>query len=165
MDTCGDARWVQHNAPELLAKRGYSAAAVQAARRFYNGQFTSSEYLPTVLKFIKAYNYRLSLLELAHEVVFAPHVKMRPETHIFGFSQLYTGWTVMDRLGEIKVPTLVLAGRHDFLSPPEHQAIPADRIPNAQLELIERAGHNPQSERTAEVIEIVKSFMADANPS
>src|SRR5215467_14291043 len=30
MDTCGDARWPQQNAPEILAKRGYSAAAVRA---------------------------------------------------------------------------------------------------------------------------------------
>src|SRR5210317_2512497 len=28
MDTCGDTRWVRENAPELLAKRGYSPAAV-----------------------------------------------------------------------------------------------------------------------------------------
>ena len=36
MDTCGDTRWVRENAPELLAKRGYSPAAVEAARRFFN---------------------------------------------------------------------------------------------------------------------------------
>ena len=49
----------------------------------------------------------------------------------------------MDRLGEIKVPTLVLAGRYDFLS---HQSIrkrwrPA--YPARGWVLIERAGHNP----------------------
>jgi proline iminopeptidase len=70
----------------------------------------------------------------------------------------------MDRLSEIQVPTLVLAGRHDFLFPPEHQAILADRLPNASLEIIERAGHNPQMERPAEVIEILRSFVAEANP-
>ena len=89
---------------------------------------------------------------------------MRPEATIFGYSQLLKGWTVMDRLGEIKVPTLVLAGRHDFLFPPEHQAILADRIPNAQLKIIERAGHNPQMERPAEVIQIIKRFLGTANP-
>jgi len=160
MDTCGDARWGQHNAPEILAKRGYSAAAVEAARRFYNGQFTSSEYIPTVMKFLKAYSYHPSLLGLAHDVVFGPHVKFRPEATIFGFSKLLKGWTVMDRLSEIKVPTLVSAGRHDFLFPPEHQAILADRLPHAQLELFECSGHNPQMEQTAEVIEVVKRFIS-----
>src|SRR5512139_3959983 len=46
MDTGGDERWVQHNAPEILAKRGYGPAAVQAARRFFNGQLTPDEFLP-----------------------------------------------------------------------------------------------------------------------
>ena len=29
VDTCGDIRWAQQNAPEILAKRGYSPATVQ----------------------------------------------------------------------------------------------------------------------------------------
>ncbi len=159
LDTCGDAQWVQHNAPKILKKRGYSVAAVRAARRFYSGHMTPREVYPSLLKFAGAYFYRLKLLALAHEAVFGARPKMRPETHIFGFSQLLTGWTVMDRLSEIKAPTLVLAGRHDFQFPPEHQAILADRLPNAQLELIERAGHNAPTERSAEVVEVVKRFL------
>jgi pimeloyl-ACP methyl ester carboxylesterase len=166
MDTCGDQWWANQNAPEILAKRGYSAATVQAARRFYNGQLTPGEFLPTSMKFISAYFYRNFLLEMAHEVFSGgPRPKMRPETQIFGFGQLLPGWTVMDRLSEIKVPTLVMAGRYDFLFPPEHQAILADRLSNAELVLIERAGHNPQMEQTAEAIQAVRDFMAVAKVS
>ncbi len=164
MDTCGDTSWVQHNAPEILAKRGYSATAVQGARRFYNGQLAPGEVFRAALKFASAYYYHFSLLAMARQVIFGPRVKMRPEAQVFGFSQLLTGWTVMDRLSEIKAPTLVLAGRHDFQFPPEHQAILADRLPNAQLELIERAGHNAHMERPAEVIEVVERFMVRADP-
>jgi proline iminopeptidase len=160
MDTCGDARWGQQHAPDLLARRGYSPAAVEAARRFYNGQLTPAEWMSTALKFIDAYYDHRGFLGRIHEMVKESGVKMQPEAHIFGFSQLLTGWTVMDRLGEIKQPTLVLAGRHDFLFPPECQAILADRLPNAQLELIERAGHNAPSERPAEVIAAIRFFLA-----
>jgi proline iminopeptidase len=163
MDTGGDQWWVQHNAAEILAKRGYSASAVQAARRFYNGQLTPGEFLPTVMKFMSAYNYHTSLLTLAQDVVSGHMPKMRPEALIFGYSRLLNGWTVMDRLSEIKAPTLVLAGRHDFLFPTEHQVALAAGITNARLEIIERAGHNPHMERTAEVVEVVKSFLADVN--
>ena len=164
MNTGGDQWWVNQNAPEILAKRGYSAATVQAARRFYNGQLTPGEFLRTSMKFMSAYFYRNFLLEMAHAVFSpGPRPKMRPEALIFGYSQLLPGWTVMNRLSEIKVPTLVMAGRYDFLFPPEHQAILADRLPNAELVLIERAGHNPQMERTAEVIQAVRDFMAAAN--
>jgi pimeloyl-ACP methyl ester carboxylesterase len=31
--------------------------------------------------------------------------------------------------------------------------------------LIERAGHNPHDEQTAQVIRAVRDFMADVNPS
>jgi pimeloyl-ACP methyl ester carboxylesterase len=162
MNTGGDQWWVQQNAPEILAKRGYSAGTVQAARRFYNGQVTIGEYYPTVFKFIGAYFYHLNLLTLARAVVFGPHMKMRPEALIFGYSQLLKGWTVMDRLSEIKVPTLVVAGRHDFLFPTEHQVALAAGIANARLEIIECAGHNPHAERSAEVIQAVRDFMATA---
>lgn len=165
MDTCGDARWAQGNAPELLAKRGYSPEIVEAARRFFNGQLTPDEFLPTVFQFIGAYSYHSSplyhptLLGLAMRLGLGPPMKMRPEALIFAAGRLHPGWTVMDRLGEINAPTLVLAGRHDFLFPPEHQAILADRIPNARLELFECSGHNPQVEQTAEVIEAIKRFL------
>ncbi len=164
MDTCGDTRWVQHNAPEILAKRGYSPAAVEAARRFFNGQLRPDEVFRAALKFARAYSYHFSLLATARQVIFGPRLKMRPEAQIFGFGQLLTGWTVMDRLSEIEVPTLVLAGRQDFQFPPEHQAILADRLPNAQLEIIERAGHNAPMERPAEVIEVVRRFLNTAHP-
>ena len=54
-------------------------------------------------------------------------------------------------------------GRDDFQFPSEHQAILADRIPKARLEIIERAGHNAPSERPAEVIQSVRDFMAATN--
>ena len=89
MDTGGDQWWVNHNAPELLAKRGFSAEAVEAARRFYNGQVTPDEYLPTFMKFMKAYSYHFSLLEqpgivtLAMKFGLGPPMKLRPEALIF----------------------------------------------------------------------------------
>ena len=164
MDTGGDQWWVQQNAPNILAKRGYSTSTVQAARRFYNGQITAGEYFPTTFKFFRAYFYRFNLLGLIHDIVTGPRTKFRPEATIFGYSQLLNGWTVMDRLNEIKVPALVMAGRHDFLFPPEHQAILTHRLPNAKLVLIERAGHNTQMERPAEVIQATRDFMAAVNP-
>ena len=168
MNTGGDQRWVNQNAPEILARRGYSAETVEAARRFYNGQVTVDEYFPTLVKFIGAYSYHRSLiynptfLKLAMKVGLGPPMKLRPEALIFGYKHLQ-GWTVMDRLHEIQAPTLVLAGRYCFLCPPEHQAILADRIPDARLELVECAGHNPQMEQQDEVIRILRQFLADVN--
>ena len=161
LDTAADAWWVQHNAADILAKRGYRAAAVQGARRFYTGELQPREVLRIIWKFAGAYYYHLSLLGLLSTF----RIKRRPAAHVFAFRELLTGWSVMDRLHEIDVPTLVLAGRHDFLFPPEHQAILADRLPRAQLEIIERAGHNAHDEQTGPVLGIVRTFLAAAHPA
>ena len=65
----------------------------------------------------------------------------------------------MDRLPEIAAPTLVMAGRDDFIFPPAHQAELAARIPGARLVIIDGAGHNPQMEQPAEVLREVRDFL------
>jgi proline iminopeptidase len=163
-DTCGDIRWAQENAPKVLAQRGYGPKTVELARRFFNGQIATNEMMPALMKLGSAYYHHLSPLQLAHMIASGLGAKVRPEALIFGFSQALKGWTVMDRLGEIKVPTLVMAGRDDFQFPPEHQAALAAGIPHARLEIIERAGHNAHEERTAEVMQAVRDFLARPSP-
>jgi proline iminopeptidase len=160
LDTCGDTWWTRQNAPEILAKRGFRPGTVETARRFYAGQIEPDDYLLSMLRLARAFYYRLSPLVLARDMAVGLRMKSRPDAFIFAARHLLKGWTVMDRLGEIQVPTLVLAGRDDFQFPPEHQAELAAGIPNARLEIIERAGHNAPTERPAEVIQAVRDFLA-----
>jgi pimeloyl-ACP methyl ester carboxylesterase len=164
LDTGGDGRWAREHAPKVLAERGYGSRTVELARRFFNGQIAPREMVPALLRFGGAYYHHPSLALVARELLRGEwRAKTRPEALIFAGHQLMPRWTVMDRLGQITVPTLVMAGRDDFLFPPEHQVQLAAGIPNAQLRIIERAGHNPHEERTSEVIEAVTNFIsADA---
>jgi len=164
LDTGGDSRWARENAPELLARRGYGPAKVKLVRRFFNGEIAPNEMLPAMLRFGDAYYHDPSLVRLARDMIRGEwRTKMRPEALIFAGRHLLPGWTVMDRLDEIRVPTLVIAGRDDFLFPPVHQVELAAGIPNARLRIIERAGHNPHSEQPDEVIATIREFiLADA---
>ena len=164
VDTCGDIRWAQEKAPDALAQRGYSPDTVNLARRYFTGQITPDELLPTMMKLSRAYYHHLGPLQLLRDLPVGLRQKLRPEAFIFAFSQLLTGWTVMDRLIEIRITTLVLAGRDDFEFPPEHQEALAAGIPNAQLRIIDQAGHNAPTERPAEVNRAIMEFMA-ATPS
>ena len=160
LDTGGDSRWSQQNAAEVLAKRGYSPQKVELVRRWFNGQFTPHEMLPILLRIGGAYSYRPSLWLTARDLIRGEwRSKMRPQALIFAGRHLLKGWTVMDRLGELTVPTLVMAGRGDFVFPPEHQLELAAAIPHARLQIIERAGHNPHSEQPAEVMAAVRDFI------
>jgi proline iminopeptidase len=162
-DTGGDSRWSQENASRVLEQRGFSRETVDLFDRFINGKIEPKEMFPSLKKLGPAYNPYTGLKQLPHMLIMGLRVKLRPEALIFGASYM-KGWTVMDRLGEIQVPTLVIAGREDFQFPPEHQAELAAGIPNARLVLIDRAGHNPQDEQPAKTLKAVRDFLANANP-
>lgn len=162
LDTAGDSRWSQENAAEVLAGRGFSPKTVAVARRFYSGRINRHDFTRAAIRLLPAYDHRFSLPRLAHEFFEGGwRMKARPEALIFG-GRMARGWSVMDRLGDIRATTLVVAGRDDFLFPPESQALLAQGIPGAQLRIIERAGHNPQSERPTETLAAVADFLATA---
>jgi proline iminopeptidase len=167
LDTGGDSRWARENAAYLLAKRGYSPKKVELVRRWFNGEFTPRAYYPILLRIGDAYYHHPSLRLTVRDLMHGEwHTKMRPEAMIFASRHLLKGWTVMDRLAEITVPTLVMAGRDDFVFPPECQRELAAGFDNARLQIIERAGHNPHDEQTAEVMQAVRDFIsADAPPT
>ena len=164
LDTGGDAWWPQHNAAELLARRGYSPKVVRLVRRFFNGRVAANRAQSAMLRFGGAYFHRKGLPLLwvmARDLVHGEWRSVfRGEPLVFAGRHLFPGWSVMHRLGEIRAPTLVIAGRDDFLFPPEHQAQLAAGIPGARLEIVERAGHNPHAEQPAVVMEAVRRFLA-----
>lgn len=166
LDTGGDAHWARQNAPDLLARRGYSPEKVELVRRWFTGEFTPREYVPMALRIAGAYSHRSSLWLTARGVIEGGwRTRYRPQALIFAGRHLLNGWTVMDRLGQITVPTLVMAGRDDFIFPPECQRELAAGIPHARLQIIDRAGHNPHAEQTAEVMAAVKRFLSADTPT
>lgn len=161
LDTGGEARWSMENASKVLAARGYSPEIVDLAHRWLNGEVPPNDSFRALMKLGKAYNPHSGIRFVAREMLRgAWRSKLRPEALVFAAHHLEPGWTVMDRLGEIDVPTLVMAGEDDFIFPPEHQAQLAAGIPHARLRLIERAGHNSHDERTADVMQELRAFLS-----
>jgi len=67
---------------------------------------------------------------------------------------------VMQRLGEVRGPTLVICGTADVLTPPKYSAYLRDHIPGAELVLVDRAGHMAMLEKPEVVARAVSEFMA-----
>ncbi len=165
LDTGADASWAQENMLQVLRQQGYSATTVAAADRFDHGRMKPIQVLPTLLKFMDAYYYQPpSISSVARAILWEPRLRMRSKTLIFAFRQFLPGWTVMDRLGAITTPTLILAGAYDFIFPPEDQAELAARIPNSQLKIIDCAGHNLHMEKPEEVIQAIRDFVGASVP-
>jgi pimeloyl-ACP methyl ester carboxylesterase len=165
VDTGGDYRYGRENAPKVLTQRGFSPEIIELAGRFLNGQIKPEEMQPSLMKLGKAYDPYAGLRQLPHMLLVALRSKLQPDALIFAANNYLKNWKVMDRLSEIKVPTLVLAGREDFIYPPEHQEELARRIPNSRLVLIERAGHNPQDEQPAKTLQGIRDFVAESVPA
>ncbi len=67
---------------------------------------------------------------------------------------------VMDRVGGIRLPTLVVVGEDDELTPPKYSDFMARGIPGARLVRIPRAGHYVSVEQPEEVNHAIRSFLA-----
>ncbi|MHB1013186.1 MAG: alpha/beta fold hydrolase [Desulfobacteria bacterium] len=69
------------------------------------------------------------------------------------------GFDVMNRLGEIRVPTLVVNGDDDRLTPLKYGEYLAANIPGAVLKIIHGAGHLAMLEKPTEVNAVITSFV------
>jgi proline iminopeptidase len=160
LDTGADSHWARENSLAVLAGRGCPPEKVELVRRWFTGEFEPSEMFGIFMKIADVYSYRPSRLDLVRMVLGGGwRTKFRGEPFIFASRHLLKNWSVSDRLGEIDVPTLVMAGRQDFVFPPECQRQMAAAIPNAKLHLVDRAGHNPDFERQAEVMTTIRDFL------
>jgi pimeloyl-ACP methyl ester carboxylesterase len=163
VNTAGDSRWSREHAPQVLAERGYPAETVDLCRRFFTGEIEPREMVRGLRTFGSAYYSHPSLFVLARELLGGGwRSKMRPDALIFAGRHLLNGWSVMDRLGEIQVPALVMAGGDDFLFPPEAQAELSGAIPGARLRIIDGAGHDPWVEQPRETIAALTEFLQEA---
>jgi pimeloyl-ACP methyl ester carboxylesterase len=66
---------------------------------------------------------------------------------------------VMERVKRIEVPTLIICGKDDLMTPPNRSEYLRDQIQNADLHLIEQAGHMVMLERPDEVARLLGEFL------
>ena len=66
----------------------------------------------------------------------------------------------MEEAGKIRLPTLVVCGSDDVLTPPKYSRFLAENIPAASLQIVERAGHMVMVERPSRVGEAIHGFIS-----
>ena len=69
------------------------------------------------------------------------------------------GLDLRAQLREIKVPALVVAGRHDLVTPPDQSFQLANGLPQSRLVVLEHSGHFPFFEENYLFTEWVRQFM------
>jgi len=95
--------------------------------------------------------YRPEYAHLLDDVVFSVQGQP-PEAETAAYD-------VTGRLGEIAAPTLLLAGRSDFICPPSQADLLRRGIPGAELAMFERSGHLPYVEEPEATFAAVRAWL------
>lgn len=82
-----------------------------------------------------------------------------PTDVILDLVRSYRDFDVTDRLSEINVPCLVVAGSHDRLTLPGASERLAEELPKAELRMLEGCGHMSMLERHAEFNEMLGEYL------
>jgi proline iminopeptidase len=83
-------------------------------------------------------------------------------THNYAFSVNNPNFDVRDRLPGVDVPTLVVCGANDWITPlPKSEEI-VSLIPSSRLEVFDRSGHMPMVEEADKFIAVLRGFLREA---
>lgn len=151
--TVPDFRFLKR-AQEILKERG-TPEQIAIARVLWNGNFESEEQLGEYFRIMHPlYSYTADP---------AKTVKSRTILSIDAINQAFGGflrsYNVLDQLYKITVPTLVIAGRHDWICPPEFSEEIANAIPNADLRIFENSSHLIRVDEPDALLDAIAGFI------
>jgi pimeloyl-ACP methyl ester carboxylesterase len=87
-------------------------------------------------------------------------MRISPEV-IYSDFEACDKFNVMSRLKEIKLPTLIICGLEDQLTPVKYSEYLKNNIPNSRLEIIADAGHMVMLEKPEELNERLEKFIKE----
>jgi L-proline amide hydrolase len=128
------------------------------------GTTDSEEYGQAMMRFYERHLCRIpfpdvlqrTFAQLAEDPTVYHTMNGPSEFHVIGTLK---GWDVTPRLGEIRVPVLVISGQHDEATPTVVRPL-VDALPDARWELIQDASHSTHLEQPERFLKLVETFLA-----
>jgi L-proline amide hydrolase len=128
------------------------------------GTTDSPEYEAAMMEFYRRHVCRLDPMPDYVQRTFAS-IAQNPEVYhtMNGPSEFHVvgtlkDWDIIERLGEIRVPTLVTSGRHDEATPLIAETV-SSRIPGAQWVVFEESSHMAHAEEAERYMEALDGFL------
>jgi pimeloyl-ACP methyl ester carboxylesterase len=91
----------------------------------------------------------------------ADDTHFHPETHNYAFSVNNPNYDVRDRLPGVNVPTLVICGGNDWITPLAKSQEIVSLISGSRLEVFGESGHMPMIEERDKFIAVVRAFLRE----
>ncbi|MGH2806376.1 MAG: proline iminopeptidase-family hydrolase [Actinomycetota bacterium] len=126
------------------------------------GTYDAPEYQAAMREYYVRYVTRMDPLPYLMQKTIA-EAGMPVYNHMWGPSEFTVtgtlrGWSVLDRVHEIDVHTLLLVGEYDECTP-AHVAAVHERLPSSEMHVFEGAGHSTLMEKTEEYLALLKEFL------
>ena len=81
-----------------------------------------------------------------------------------GFGGFLQTFDFTEQLHTIECPTLVIAGAHDWICPPNHSRLIAQRIPRAHLKVFANSAHATAADEPEAFLAAVRGFLTYSQP-
>jgi proline iminopeptidase len=147
------------DARRIVRARG-TPEQIQACERLWEGNFESLDQLRDYYR-IMGPLYSLKFDPAKAEESWGRAIRSFVALNR-GFGDFLRRFDFTDRLHEIRCPTLILAGAHDWICPPEHSRLMAERIPRAHLKVFPHSGHSISADEPEALLRVVSGFLTHA---
>ncbi|MCR8629964.1 alpha/beta fold hydrolase [Paenibacillus radicis (ex Xue et al. 2023)] len=153
----------RYTAHERAMKSGLPGITQELLDRLFNGQAKDNDdFRSMYAAILPLYWVKFTQADLDNHL---NSIIFRYETHNWAFSHNQPNFNIVDRLKTIQAPTLVLCGRHDWITPLEASEEIAREIPNSRLVVFENSGHSPQNEEREKFQAEVRRFLNEVVPT
>ena len=153
--TAADYRFLQRAKQNLAAKGTPEQQAI--AQRLWDGNFENEAQLHEYFRLMKPL-YSLTYDPNSPDDTLGKTI-FSPDALNVAFGGFLRSYDVLDQLSKITAPTLVIAGRHDWICPPECSQEIANAIPNADLRIFENSGHLVRADEPEALIDAISGFL------
>lgn len=143
-------------AQDILAERG-TAEQQAIAQSLWTGTFESEDQLQEYFRIMQPL-YAIT----ANSTVSKPtgdRAILSVDAINVAFSGFLQTYDIRDQLPKITAPTLVIAGRYDWICPPEFSEEIAHLIPRSDLRIFERSGHSIRIDEPEAMLDAISGFL------
>jgi proline iminopeptidase len=135
-------------------KRSGTPQMQQAYRALWDGSITDPRAFQRAFETILPLYYH----DPRHCPVTLEGTRFDPDTRR-ALIRDYPTYDARPLLGNIRVPTLIAVGRHDWICPVEESLELANGIADSELHIFEHSGHSPQVEEAEAFTAVVRRFL------
>ena len=145
-------------AQQILRERG-SAMQREVGETLWQGAFRSADQMQRYYEVMGPLYARKHDPDAAatgrHRAIYSPE----PLNRAFGPGGFLRRFDLRGELGRITAPTLILAGRHDWICPPEFSEEIQRLVPGSDLRIFEESSHSIRVDEPQAMLDAIAGFV------